>query len=54
MLIPGLSPDATGDPCYRVEAFCSVTAETPIDAPDAATFLATRDGVRERRACGGR
>jgi acyl-CoA reductase-like NAD-dependent aldehyde dehydrogenase len=40
MLIPGLSPDATGDPCYRVEAFCSVTAETPIEAPDAATFLA--------------
>jgi acyl-CoA reductase-like NAD-dependent aldehyde dehydrogenase len=40
MLIPGLSPDATGDPCYRVEAFCSVTAETPIDASDAATFLA--------------
>jgi acyl-CoA reductase-like NAD-dependent aldehyde dehydrogenase len=40
MLIPGLSPDATGDPCYRVEAFCSVTAETPIDAADAADFLA--------------
>jgi len=40
MLIADLSPDATGDPCYRVEAFCSVTAETPIDAPDAATFLA--------------
>lgn len=39
MLVPNLSPDATGDPCYRVEAFCSITAETPIDAPDAATFL---------------
>jgi len=39
MLIGGLSPDATDDPCYRVEAFCSVTAETPIDAPDAAAFL---------------
>jgi len=39
MLIPGLSPDAVGDPCYRVEAFCSVTAETVIDAPDAAAFL---------------
>ncbi len=39
MLIPGVSPDAAGDPCYRVEAFCSVTAETPIDATDAATFL---------------
>jgi acyl-CoA reductase-like NAD-dependent aldehyde dehydrogenase len=39
MLIPSLSPEASGDPCYRVEAFCSVTAETPIDASDAATFL---------------
>lgn len=39
MLIPGLSPDATGDPAYRVEAFCSVTAETTIDAPDTAAFL---------------
>lgn len=39
MLIPGLSPEATGEPCYGVEAFCSITAETPIDAPDAETFL---------------
>jgi hypothetical protein len=39
MLIPDLSPDAVGDPCYRIEAFCSVTAETPIHAPDAAAFL---------------
>jgi hypothetical protein len=39
MLIAGLSPDAVDDPCYRVEAFCSITAETPIDAPDAARFL---------------
>jgi acyl-CoA reductase-like NAD-dependent aldehyde dehydrogenase len=39
MLIPDLSPDAAGDPCYRVEAFCSITAETAIDAPDAAAFL---------------
>ena len=40
MLIPALSPEATDDPCYRVEAFCSVTAETPIDAADARAFLA--------------
>ena len=40
MLIPDLSPDAVGDPCYRIEAFCSVTAETTIDAPDTAAFLA--------------
>jgi hypothetical protein len=39
MLIPDLSPDAVGDPCYRIEAFCGVTAETVIDAPDAAAFL---------------
>jgi hypothetical protein len=39
MLISGLSPDAVGDPAYRVEAFCSVTAETLIEAADAATFL---------------
>ncbi len=39
MLVADLPPDATGDPCYRVEAFCSVTAETPIDAPDTASFL---------------
>lgn len=39
MLIPGLSPDAAGDPAYRFEAFCSVTAETVIDATDTADFL---------------
>jgi acyl-CoA reductase-like NAD-dependent aldehyde dehydrogenase len=39
MLIPGLSPDATGDPCYRIEAFCGVTAETPIEASDLDSFL---------------
>lgn len=39
MLIPGLSPDAAGDPAYRFEAFCPVTAETLIDAPDTASFL---------------
>lgn len=39
MLVPDLSPDAVGDPCYRVEAFCSITAETPIPAPDLASYL---------------
>ncbi|MBF8291016.1 MAG: aldehyde dehydrogenase [Chloroflexi bacterium] len=39
LLIPGLDPEASGDSCFRVEAFCSVVAETPIDAPDRATFL---------------
>ncbi|HEY4753139.1 MAG TPA: aldehyde dehydrogenase family protein, partial [Candidatus Limnocylindrales bacterium] len=39
MLIPGLSPDAAGDPAYRFEAFCPVTAETVVDAPDTPAFL---------------
>jgi len=39
MLIPDLSPDAAGDPCYRLEAFCSVTAETAIEAPDLESYL---------------
>lgn len=39
MLIPGLSPDAAGDPAYRFEAFCPVTAETAIEASDATEFL---------------
>ncbi len=39
MLIPGLSPDAVGDPAYRFEAFCPITAETVIDAADTADFL---------------
>ena len=39
LLIPGLDPAAADDPCFRVEAFCSVVAEAPIEAPDAATFL---------------
>jgi hypothetical protein len=52
MLIPGLSPDATGDPCYTVEAFCSVTAETPIDAPDTETFLARATAFANERLWG--
>jgi acyl-CoA reductase-like NAD-dependent aldehyde dehydrogenase len=52
MLIPGLSPDAAGDPCYRVEAFCSVTAETPIDAIDAVTFLERATAFANERLWG--
>jgi len=52
MLIPGLAPDAADDPCYRVEAFCSVTAETPIDAPDAETFLARATAFANERLWG--
>jgi acyl-CoA reductase-like NAD-dependent aldehyde dehydrogenase len=39
LLIPGLDSSATGEPCFRVEAFCSVVGETSIDGPDAAAFL---------------
>ena len=39
MLIPDLSPRDVGDPAYRFEAFCPVTAETAIDATDTADFL---------------
>lgn len=39
MLIAGLDADAAGEPAYRYEAFCPVTAETAIDAPDAPAFL---------------
>jgi hypothetical protein len=39
MLIPDLDAAASDDPCYRVEAFCGITAETPIDAPDVPTYL---------------
>jgi acyl-CoA reductase-like NAD-dependent aldehyde dehydrogenase len=52
MLIPGLSPDAAGDPAYRFEAFCPVTAETVIDAPDAATFLAKATAFANERLWG--
>jgi acyl-CoA reductase-like NAD-dependent aldehyde dehydrogenase len=39
MLIPDLSPDAVGDPAYRYEAFCPITAETVIDADGTGDFL---------------
>jgi hypothetical protein len=52
MLIAGLSPDAADDPAYRVEAFCSVTAETPLDAPDAAAFLDTAVAFVNERVWG--
>jgi hypothetical protein len=52
MLIPGLSPHAVDDPCYTVEAFCAVTAETPIDAPDAASFLAAATAFANERLWG--
>ena len=30
---------ASDDPCFRVEAFCALTAETALDASDSADFL---------------
>ena len=39
MLVTGLDPAAADEPCYTTEAFCSLTGETAIEAPDAATFV---------------
>lgn len=39
--IAGLDPARTDDPCFTVEAFCSVVGEVPIEAPDTASFLAS-------------
>jgi len=39
LLIPGLDPSSADEPCFRVEAFCGLVAETSIEAPDAAGFL---------------
>jgi len=39
LLIPGLDPSSTDDSCFRVEAFCSMVAETSLEAPDGAAFL---------------
>ena len=38
-LIPDLSPDAEGEICYSMEAFCGLTSETALEAADAAEFL---------------
>ena len=38
-LVPGLSPDATDDICYTTEAFCSLSAETPIPAASVEEYL---------------
>lgn len=37
--IAGLDPTRADEPCFTVEAFCSVVGETALDAPDAAAFL---------------
>jgi acyl-CoA reductase-like NAD-dependent aldehyde dehydrogenase len=52
MLIAGLSPDAVGDPAYRYEAFCPLTAETVIDATGAADFLARATAFANERLWG--
>lgn len=38
-LIHGLDPEARRDVCYTTEAFCSVFAETAIDAPSIPAYL---------------
>lgn len=37
--LPGLDPESRDDVAFRVEAFCSLFGEAPLDAPSAATFL---------------
>jgi acyl-CoA reductase-like NAD-dependent aldehyde dehydrogenase len=37
--IAGLDPARPDEPCFGVEAFCSVFGETALDAPDTASFL---------------
>lgn len=39
VLIPGLDVSRSQDICFRSEAFCSVTSEASIDAPDVPTFV---------------
>ena len=39
-LVPGLDPGERGDICFHTEAFCGLFAETALDAPDAAEFIA--------------
>jgi acyl-CoA reductase-like NAD-dependent aldehyde dehydrogenase len=38
-LIPGIEPTETNDICFKREAFCSLCAETAIDAPGIPDFL---------------
>ena len=38
-LIEGVDPTATDDVCFNVEAFCSLMAETALDAADEASFV---------------
>jgi acyl-CoA reductase-like NAD-dependent aldehyde dehydrogenase len=40
LLIADLDPSRHDDPCFRTEAFCGVFAETAIQAPSAAEFVA--------------
>jgi acyl-CoA reductase-like NAD-dependent aldehyde dehydrogenase len=38
-IIPDVDPQKTSDICFRQEAFCSLLAETVIDAPSVETFI---------------
>lgn len=39
VLVPGLDPEAADEPLFREEAFCSLFAETALDAPSVARFV---------------
>jgi hypothetical protein len=39
VLLPELDPEREDDVAFRIEAFCSLFGEAPLEAPSAATFL---------------
>jgi acyl-CoA reductase-like NAD-dependent aldehyde dehydrogenase len=51
-LIPDLDPEAAGEICFEQEFFCSIMAETAIDAPDACDFLAQAVTMANERLWG--
>jgi hypothetical protein len=51
-LVPGVDPEAEDDPCFRVEAFCGLFAETALAAPGPAEFLAAAVDFCNRRLWG--
>lgn len=51
-LIPNVSPDDHGNPCFSTEAFCSLAAETPLASEDPAAFLADAVSFANQRLWG--
>ncbi|MEP0774863.1 MAG: aldehyde dehydrogenase family protein [Acidobacteriota bacterium] len=51
-LVPDLSPEDHHNPCFTTEGFCSLTAETPLEAEDPAEFLAAAVAFANQRLWG--